>query len=489
MDRKQEFFDNNMSICEYNCDFIAYNYETQKAVCSCNIKTEMPFMDNIKFDKDVLMNSFTDIKNIANLKMMKCYKTIFRKETIIKNFGCFIYAVLIILDFICLILFLTKDFGKLKKEIEKIKNINDMNKGNDINFFSKIKRKSFNNVKKTQIKNEKDKSSQRKIKLNNNNLFEGKNQNIKIENKKNVKNNSKHPKAKAFLLKDNNDIRQIDIRKKSIINMNNKHHHGNKNKKINDNKNKRNSLNIPELNSNRIRNKKKKLVKKQLQVNLNCSEFNSLKYEEAIIYDKRTYSQYYSSLLKTKHIILYIFYTEDYNSRMIKISLFIFNLATYMAINALFFNDTTMHKIYIDHGSYNFVYQLPKMIYSFLISTVLNILIKSLGLSESNVLKFKKEKVNIINKFYELITLLKIKFIIFYICSFSSLALFWFYISCFCGIYKNTQIHLIKDSLFSFALSLATPFAINLLPGIFRKLGIKKKNKCLYGFSKVLQIF
>ena len=84
--------------------------------------------------------------------------------------------------------------------------------------------------------------------------------------------------------------------------------------------------------------------------------------------------------------------------------------------------------------------------------------------------------------------LLKIKFILFYIINFVFLFLFCYYVTCFCGIYRNTQTHLLKDSLFSFITSLITPFGIYLIPGIFRRFGLKRKNKILYGFSKILQM-
>ena len=38
----------------------------------------------------------------------------------------------------------------------------------------------------------------------------------------------------------------------------------------------------------------------------------------------------------------------------------------------------------------------------------------------------------------------------------------------FCTIYKNTQFHLLKDTLMSFGISMFTPFGFYLLPGIFR---------------------
>ena len=82
-----------------------------------------------------------------------------------------------------------------------------------------------------------------------------------------------------------------------------------------------------------------------------------------------------------------------------------------------------------------------------------------------------------------------IKLIIFFILIFLFLILFWFYLSCFCGIYKNTQIHLIKDTLISFGLSLLYPLILNLLPGIFRIPSLNNQNKeCIYKFSKVIQL-
>ena len=37
----------------------------------------------------------------------------------------------------------------------------------------------------------------------------------------------------------------------------------------------------------------------------------------------------------------------------------------------MFYSDNAMHKIYIDKGAFDFTYQLPQMIYSLLISSIL----------------------------------------------------------------------------------------------------------------------
>ena len=469
-----------MSICEINCDFISYNYETKKAVCSCDIKIEIPFMENIKFDKNVLLNSFTDIKNIANIKILNCYKTVFQKKMIIKNVGCYIYSSLFLISLICFFIFIIKDFKKIIKEINNIK-IKIFNQTKKKKIMNAVKNKNNNFIHKNKVIKIKDKtysninkvkSSERKIKSYKNLDLKNKNINPKKKRKSFNKMNIKHSPSKNnknINFKENNihnnQKNQIRIKKKSI-----------------------NNNNLPFLNNNKKNEKRKSIIKKESKFNFNHSELNSLTYEEAIIYDKRTYIQYYISLLKIKHIILFIFNKEDYNSRIIKLSIFIFNLTNYIFVNGLFFSDSTMHKIYTDHGSYNFVYQLPQIIYSSLISGILNALIKLLGLTESSIIKFKKTKVDLENKFKSLVSTIKIKFVIFFIINFSFLIFFWYYITCFCGIYRNTQIHLIKDSLISFSTSFIIPFALYLIPGIFRIISINNKNKYLYEFSKILQL-
>ena len=59
----------------------------------------------------------------------------------------------------------------------------------------------------------------------------------------------------------------------------------------------------------------------------NDREMNEFTYEQALKYDKRNYIQYYFSLLKTKYILIFSFYTSnDYNSKIIKIDLFLLAL-------------------------------------------------------------------------------------------------------------------------------------------------------------------
>ena len=88
-----------------------------------------------------------------------------------------------------------------------------------------------------------------------------------------------------------------------------------------------------------------------------------------------------------------------------------------------------------------------------------------------------KEKNSLDIKFKTLLKALKIKFTFFFIISFCVLSFFLYYETCFCGIYVNTQIHLIKDSVLSFGVGLLYPFGMLLIPAIFRIAALRMKNR------------
>ena len=177
------------------------------------------------------------------------------------------------------------------------------------------------------------------------------------------------------------------------------------------------------MNNQEIINKSKKIMQ------YNEGEINDLSYILAIKYDKRTYCQYYSSLLKTKHIIIFsFFYNDDYNSKIIKIDLFFISFTTFYTINALFFTDETMHKFYEDHGSFDIINQLPQIVYSSLISIVFDKLLEFLALSEGNILDLKKnkEKRDLNTRVTKLNNKIRIKFILYFIVSFLFLLIYWY---------------------------------------------------------------
>ena len=73
-----------------------------------------------KFNKDEFFNSFTDIKNILNLNIMKCFKEVLSFDGLKKNYGFFIMLTIFTFYIITLLLFPNFSFKKMKKEIKSI---------------------------------------------------------------------------------------------------------------------------------------------------------------------------------------------------------------------------------------------------------------------------------------------------------------------------------------------------------------------------------
>ena len=443
-DRKNKFIDDNMTLCEEDCKLVQYNSTTKKAKCSCLVKINILSIKDIKFDKDKLKDNFIDINNIANIKLMKCFKKVFSKDNLIKNYGFYIFSFIYILYIICLLLFCCKYYSQLIKEIDKVIKAKENTKNSGINFKKNIE---------TQ-----------------NNRF------IKI--KKPIKKNQKF-KMPIIIKKNGNPPKNGKIRISKKIKLKTNFNIGSKNQFINTKNN---------ISKIRFSSKNENILK------YNDRELNSLTYKKALIFDKRTYFQYYISLLKINHLLIFSFYNnnKDYNSQIIKMFLFFFFFAVHFTINALFFNDDTMHTIYIEEGEFNFIYQIPIIVYSSLISGVINTIIKYFALSESIIIEIKHKKV--IKDFErirkEMHNKIKCRFALFFLISFVLLLFFMYYISCFCGVYINTQIHLIKDTMISFVLSLIYPFGLFLIPGIFRIPALNSKDKkqeCLYKFSNLLE--
>lgn len=226
---------------------------------------------------------------------------------------------------------------------------------------------------------------------------------------------------------------------------------------------------------------------------LNISELNNLNYKEALLIDKRTYLQYYIALIRKKQLIIFTFAPiDDYNLISLKIALFILSLATYIAVNIFFFSDYTMHKIYTDNGYSDFIVHLPQIVYASIISSIIDTILKLLCLSENKILsikEIKKIKASSYKRINDTKIYLRIKFIFFFLISFLLSIFYCYFMSCYCAVYQNTQIILIKDTLMSYGLSMLYPFGLCLIPGVFRIAALRavnKDKKWLYKFSQLI---
>ena len=409
-DRKNNYIKNNMYFCTIDCEYLNYNKEQKKVTCLCKFHPGITLYKEIK--KEQLINSVINIKRKTNLNIMKCYNLVFSEPGIIKNFGNYIIAFIVLFYILSAIFFYFKGYDLLCDEINEILNLKNIEAKEELKIEEKLKE----------------------------------NQIIKKESVNNIKNSD-------------------DI--KFSLDFNNS----------------KESLSQKEIVKSKIGNEK--------PIKYLNYEINIISYERAKRDDKRTFFQYYISLLLLKNIFIFGFnITKDYNPFIIKICIFFFLLSLNFIINAMFFNDHIMSKIYENEGVYNFSNYLPQIIYSIIIASIFGIFIKRLILSQRNILeiKYEKNKYNIQSRAIAVIRCLIIKFVSFFIISFIFLILFWYYLSCFCAVYKNTQKHLIKNSLFGLIISFLYPFILCLIPGIFRIPSLNKPGKCLYNISKIIQI-
>ena len=191
-------------------------------------------------------------------------------------------------------------------------------------------------------------------------------------------------------------------------------------------------------------------------------------------------------------IILTFVSNDDYNVFLLKFSLFILSLVLFFAINTLFYSDDSLHNIFSEQGRYNLIYQIPQTLYSTLISSITSFILKKLSLSQSELIDIKKEKNQNKSKIMadKSKKCLKIKLYSFFAYGLIILLFFWYYISAFSAVYINTQMHLIKDTLLSFGISISYPFLINFIPAIFRMQSLKRHDReCVFKTGKIISFF
>jgi surface protein len=242
-DRKNDFNENHLSLCESNCTYKGYNSSTLKAECQCLTKTYLLSTDDLSQD-DLLVQIDDNNKKITNLNLIKCSNLISSTEDIKSNTGFFLLAVIIVLFIIVMILFCIKGYNSLENKIDEIISI-------------KFKVSKSSNKKKKKI-----------------NLIHT---NIESDNNNN-----------------NNKIKKRSYKNKTRKNLSSKRKINNSKKNI-----KKNGKKINNMTSIFIISKKER---DEFIRYTNDYELNHLSFKNAIKYDKRIFCEYYFSLIRTKQM-------------------------------------------------------------------------------------------------------------------------------------------------------------------------------------------
>ena len=218
-----------------------------------------------------------------------------------------------------------------------------------------------------------------------------------------------------------------------------------------------------------------------------------MEYQAALEMDKRKFINIYWSILEREHLIIFTFFIRnDHNLIYIKFTRFIFLVCTDMALNVFFFADETMHKMFLDYGKYNFVQQIPQIIYSTIVSQLIELLLCFLSLTDKHYYQVKESNLKNSNDLIKIVKCIKIKINLFYIFIFIVFIFNIYIVTCFCAVYVNTQLAFIKDSVSSFALGLLYPFILYLFPALLRLISLKYckgKLSAVYKVSEIIPFF
>ena len=481
-DRINYYYNNDETQCQAGCLFSTYNIEVQKLKCECSVSsTEMDIgnKNNKKESAKSLFTSFYDVLKYSNYKVLKCFNLAFNANIFSNNIGSILTLVYFAIYFIFLIFFYIKgitelkstfsQFAKNKKSKEIIDelypvpiiiNKNSINSINNKNNIPKIKNENLSNNLKT--KND--------------------------DNNKNIKRLVLRKDVKNKKYTQNNNIYQFPPKKfsiKSDIVESNKNKDKNK-LNNNDSKRKLSYSMREEKELNDFNLSDSEIKKEEKGEKFDNYELNNMEYELAIKNDKRKFIEIYWSILKREHIIIFSFLAKnDHNILAIKFSRLIFSICTDMALNVFFFSDDTMHKMFLDYGKYNFFQQIPQILYSTIVSQLIDIILCYLSLTDKYYYYLKKLPFLKISDLSRISKIIKIKITFFYVFTFVLFLFYCYIISCFCAVYQNTQTAFIKDSILSFVLGLLYPFVLYLFPAFLRIISLKY---CLFKLSLIYKL-
>ena len=468
-DRKQEYNNNNMSLCESLCTF--KGYINNNIICECNVKQKFNSFLNDNSDKYNLLYRF-DLgeKNEKNFWTIFCFLNLKIKFSLLFIEYCIFYIIIFVLIISGALLFRIKGQKLIHKKIKSFAKIILMIKAE---------------------KGEINKDDARNIYL-------------EQENEEEINENNKGEKEKNILyynkefnkVKTNKILKKIKGKKKYLIKFNKAQN----TKKISTQGLNDISQNASSINSKSLLakgNSSKSLINKVTQKKAIKNEsfitpdydLDNLTFKEAKLYDKRTFCQYYMSLIRTKHIIFFIFKPKyEFHTKIIRYCFLLFLFPFYLAINTCYVDKITIHNIYISKGSFNLLFNIRNIIYATLILYVLQKILYYFISIENEILEIKNaEGKNFIEIINEKIGIITMKCILFFAISLILLLLCGFYLSCFTAIFTTTKIHLIIRTIISLSFSLIIPLVLYLLPTSIRFYSFKRKSKHSEDFYLISQ--
>ena len=233
------------------------------------------------------------------------------------------------------------------------------------------------------------------------------------------------------------------------------------------------------------------------EIDSNIQEYLStdpddMDYDDALKLDKRKFCQFFFDKLKVNQIILNTFCTEEpLRPKPIKILLLILDIALFLFVNALFFNESYISEVFNSNKEEKFftfvLRSYNRFLYTTLVGVIVNYIIDCFFISEKKIKGvFKREKDNMVIMKYEISKVVKVikkRNIFFIIFTFIISIFILYYIFCFNNIYPHMKLEWIKSSIIIIIIMQFIYFLECLLETILRFVSFKLKSERIYKIS------
>ena len=445
------------------------------------------------FDEKNVAFSFYSSLKLSNYKVVICYNLVFNWKVFQENYGSILSTIFLGAYVASIILYSIRNIAPLKVEISRfLCDTAEVNNGLPMDV-QKISPERNNAKKRTTARKKSNKSKKGENKALPPKKEKNKTLRIGKDTSNTEKNSKKNEKSKSLKIdsKESDIIINSKVSRDGLLKKNENSNYP----LIDDSKNK---IKVKEKSDKKNKKTDKKNEEEEIldPDMLDNYELNNLEYKQASKYDRRSCCRTYISFMLREEIVLLVFVSRnDYNLFFVKLARFLLLAITSMAFNALFFFHKTMYKKQDIEENWTFVQKLPQLLFVLVANHIIEVYLCFLSMTDISIYKIKalSKKPKTSQKIIDIIDCMKVKLITFFVSTFIFFLLFWYFISAFCAVYKNTQKIFIRDSAISFASSLLDPFLIYGLTITLRRISLsmccRNRAGCLYKISDIIPFF
>ena len=476
------------SFCESNCVYNKTDFVYERAICNCSPKTSVNFDRQLKLEQVAVDDK--EMKNKQKGSIFKCIS----KIKIIASFGFFYGLIIILAEIGMAVLTFLYSYRVFMMRIKKkfdtkgLENNYANNNNIDTENVNLSKEQKYNKKKMDEVI----KTSERDLvnppkKDNKLNINDNKNNKNNKSSKNNRKGKREETKKTVVSRKEDKDVEGVINIKKLKINNNEKEEE--KEEKIYSSDFEKASYEKSSISTMKDMEDESifdliKLEERLLRVDFNYA-LRKNKAEIIVIL--------LTEILDKIYLIKAIFFLQKYEIFSLYFSLYLLWHFLLLSFLSLFYNNNTLHKIWIENNYPDLNYHLS---FGFVVSIIVFIIYKGLSLLINNDKKIKElelvakeNKTELEEKCKKMLFWAQIKIIIFYVIQLILLVIFYLYLITFFATYPGTGSSLVESYGIALIEIVLIKILYGLVLGVLRKISLSFGIKILYTIVVILDTY